>query len=54
MKKAMIALVITLILGILFAIIGHENNFTELGSVVAIAVMGGFIIYFNEKRKDKS
>jgi len=51
MKKAAIAFAVTLVLGVLFAIIGHENDFAELGTIVAIAVMGAFVIYFNEKQK---
>ena len=29
------------------------NNFDEFGAISAIAVMCGFIIYFNEQKKEK-
>ena len=49
MKKAILAAVVTLVIGI-----GVMTIFTdalEFGVVAAIAVMGGFIIYFNDKKK---
>ncbi len=53
MKKAILALVITFIAGITGIIIGLEllNGHPEFGCIIAIAVMGAFIIYFNEKKK---
>ena len=41
------------ILGLLGTAFGYDemNGFSEIGAIVAIAVMGAFIIYFNEKKK---
>lgn len=49
MKKAIFAAVLTLVIGL-----GVMSIFTEaleFGILAAIAVMGGFIIYFNDKKK---
>ena len=53
MKKAILAAVATLVAGYLGTVVGHEllDGFVEFGCLVAIAVMGAFIIYFNEKKK---
>lgn len=53
MGKAFLALIVTLVLGLLGTAFGYDemNGFSEVGSIVAIAVMGAFIIYFNEKNK---
>lgn len=53
MSKAILAMVVTLILGYLGMVIGFEmlGGFVEFGILIAIAVMGAFIIYFNEKKK---
>jgi len=53
MGKALLALVITFIMGLLGMAIGHDamNGFSELGAVISVAVMGAFIIYFNDKNK---
>ena len=53
MGKAFLALIVTLVLGLLGTAFGYDamNGFSEVGSIVAIAVMGAFIIYFNEKDK---
>lgn len=49
MKKAILAAVVTLVIGIgVMTILTDE---LEIGVVAAIAVMGGFIIYFNDKKK---
>ena len=48
MKKAILAAIVTLVIGL-----GVMRIFTEareLGILAAIAVMGGFIIYFNDKK----
>ncbi|MBQ3124325.1 MAG: binding-protein-dependent transport permease [Clostridia bacterium] len=52
MWKALLALAVTFIAGLLGMAIGYDamNGFSEMGSVVAVAVMGAFIIYFNEKK----
>lgn len=53
MGKAFLAFIVTLILGLFGTAFGYDemNGFSEIGSIVAIAVMGMFIIYFNEKNK---
>ena len=53
MGKVILAAVVTLICGYLGAVIGNEllGGFQELGSITAVAVMGVFIIFFNEKKK---
>lgn len=53
MGKAFLALIVTLVLGLLGTAFGYDemNGFSEVGSIVAIAVMGAFIIYFNEQNK---
>lgn len=53
MGKAILALIVTLIFGLLGTAFGYDsmNGFSEVGAVVAVAVMGAFIIYFNEKNK---
>ena len=49
MKKAAAAALVTLLVGWFFA--DWLNQLPEMGSVAAIAVMGAFIIYFQERRK---
>ncbi len=53
MGKALLALFVTLVMGLLGTVFGYDemNGFSEVGAVVAVAVMGAFIIYFNEKKK---
>ena len=53
MGKAILALIVTLIFGLLGTAFGYDsmNGFSEVGAIVAVAVMGAFIIYFNEKNK---
>lgn len=53
MGKALLAVIITLIFGYLGMVIGLEmlGGWVEIGLLIAIAVMGGFIIYFNETKK---
>jgi len=48
MGKAILAAIVTLIVGYL----GLEllGNWVEFGLLIAIAVMGAFIIYFNDKK----
>lgn len=52
MIKAITALVVALIGGMLGISLGDNclNGYPEVGCVVAVAVMGAFIIYFNDKR----
>lgn len=53
MGKALLALFVTLIIGLIGTAFGYDsmNGFSEVGAVVSVAVMGAFIIYFNEKKK---
>ena len=53
MKKAILAAVATLVAGYLGTVVGHEllDGFVEFGCLVAVAVMGAFIIYFNDTKK---
>ena len=52
MKKALLAAAVTLIVGYLaLALLWNVGGGGYLGLLVAIAVMGGFIIYFNETKK---
>ena len=51
--KAILAAIVTLIVGYLGMVVGLEflGNWVEFGLLIAIAVMGAFIIYFNDKKK---
>ncbi len=53
MGKAILAAIVTLIVGYLGMVVGLEllGNWDEFGLLIAIAVMGAFIIYFNDKKK---
>ncbi len=52
MGKAILAAIITIVIGFAaFSIYASWINAPELAVIVAVAVMGGFIIYFNEKKK---
>ena len=52
MGKAILAMIVTVIVGFMSsAIFANWVNAPEWGIVLAIAVMGGFIIYFNDKKK---
>ncbi len=48
MKKAIFAMISTLIVSLLIMGIFYET--LEFGILAAIIVMGGFIIYFNDKK----
>ncbi len=50
MKKAILAAVITLIAGVLVMSVFPET--LKFGVLASIAVMGAFIIYFNDKKAD--
>ena len=52
MGKAILAAIVTLIAGYLGMVVGLEllGNWVEFGLLIAIAVMGAFIIYFNDKK----
>lgn len=52
MGKAILAMFITIIVGFVScSIFANWIKAQELGVVIAIAIMGAFIIYFNEKKK---
>lgn len=53
MKKIVLAVVVTILLGFGGIMLGNASDIPipELGTVIAVAVMGAFIIYFNEKKK---
>ena len=53
MKKALIALLVTLLAGVLGMVIGIEflGGWPTFGSIVAVAVMGAFILYWNDTKK---
>ena len=48
MKKAILAMVSTLLISLL--VMGAFYETLEFGILAAIIVMGGFIIYFNDKK----
>ena len=52
MGKAILAAIVTVIVGYLGTVVGLEllGNWYEFGLLIAIAVMGAFIIYFNDKK----
>ena len=54
MGKAILAAIVTLIVGYLGTVVGLEllGNWGEFGLLIAIPVMGAFIIYFNDKKLD--
>lgn len=56
MGKTVAAMVLTTICGLLGMVIGDElmGGYPELGCIIAIAVTGAFIIYFNEEKKNPS
>lgn len=53
MGKAILAAVVTFILGCVGMVVGLEllGGYVEFGLLIAIAVMGAFIICFNEKKR---
>ena len=52
MGKAILAAAITIVLGFCGILLGLASDIPipELGSVIAIAVMGGFLLYDNHKK----
>lgn len=52
MGKSILAFIITIIVGFVFTQIGETMNWVEFGNLMAIAVMGAFIIYFNDNKKN--
>ena len=56
MGKTIAAMALTTICGFLGMVIGDElmGGYPELGCIIAVAVMGAFIIYYNEEKKNPS
>lgn len=52
MAKAILALIVTVIIGLIGMVIGQDilHGYPEFGCVLAVAVMGAFMIGFNEKK----
>lgn len=52
MLKATCSALITVILGYIFSSIGFDyfNEYSELGVIVAVSVMGGYIVYLIERK----
>lgn len=54
MRKAILAACISLISGAFTeAFLGSKGDFRGIGIMLSVAIMGGFIIYFNEKNSNK-
>lgn len=53
MGKAILAAIVTLFAGYLGMVVGLEllGGWVEFGVLIAVCVMGAFIIYFNDKKK---
>ena len=51
MDKAFPAVLATLIAGFLGTLLGDAINFREFGPIAAVAVTGGFIIYYSGTKK---
>lgn len=53
MGKAILAAIITFFAGYIGMVLGLEmlGGFVEFGLLIAVCVMGAFIICFNEKKK---
>ena len=52
MSKAILAAIVSLVLGVLAeASVGVRWNMTGIGCIVSVAIMGAFIIYFNDKKE---
>lgn len=52
MGKAFFTFMATFIIGLFSLVLGLEvfGGYPELGTVVSIAIAGGLIVYFNEKK----
>ena len=52
MSKAILAAIVSLVLGVFAeASVGVRWNMTGIGCIVSVAIMGAFIIYFNDKKE---
>ena len=52
MLKSFVTLIIALIVGVVFMVIGTDffNGFTDIGVIFAVAVAGALIVFFNEQK----
>ena len=52
MLKSIITLIVTLIVGVVFMAIGNDflNGSTDLGVIVAVAVAGALVVFFNGQK----
>lgn len=52
MSRAFLSFVLIFVVGVLMMVIGHEilGGFPELGAIASIAVAGGCIVYFGDKK----
>ena len=52
MLKSIITLIVTLIVGGVFMAIGNDflNGYTDLGVIVAVAVAGALVVFFNGQK----
>jgi len=50
--KAIITFLLTIILGVVFLVVGWEllGGFPEIGCIVASAVSGGLVVFFCKKK----
>jgi len=46
-----LAIVSTIIAGIIGSSLGYEMNFSELGPILSVAIMGGFIMMEIRRKK---
>ena len=53
MGKAILAMIASLVLGIIGAVLNKEFglNIPDLGAILSIVTMGAFIICFNDQKK---
>lgn len=53
MAKAILAFIMTIIVGLVGMVIGQDilHGFPEFGSILAVAIMGAFVIGFNGKKQ---
>lgn len=53
MGKAILAAIVTFIVGYLCMVVGFDflGGISEFGILIAVCIMGAFIIYFNDKKK---
>lgn len=54
MGKASLVFIISLIVGVIATMLGREylGGFSEIGTLLSISVVGGFIVYFQDKKRN--